>query len=97
MGKKRLLAGLTALAFCLFVLFSSAFLIVESNHGCTGVDCQVCTLMRLCAHLLESVAVALTAAAPVWAMVCCGAPCLLRSAATRPARSLVTLKVKLSN
>lgn len=97
MCKKRLLAGMTALVFCLFVLFSSTFIIVEANHGCSGEGCQVCAVIQLCAQFLESAVAVSALLTIVCTLLCVSAFCLTGASAVRPVRSLVTLKVKLSN
>lgn len=51
--KKRIGAVLLCVIFALVVLVSSAFLIHEAGHECTGEDCPVCHIIAASGQLLR--------------------------------------------
>lgn len=98
MTKKRRIA---AMAMCLALLFamffSTAYIIRETNHNCTGENCPICHEIQICQQILNTVGTAVLGAAvfsfmPVFLIT-------LTSAHRREAAAvtLISLKVKLSD
>lgn len=98
MDKKTRICAL-ALAVMLFaaILFSCTFMAVRAEHDCARGDCFVCHLVALCENTLRAVSCAVLTAAAVMSLrrilcrVCAAAPLL------RGKKSLIALKVKLSD
>ena len=61
--KRRILAGVLALAALLALLLSAFYVAAEADHDCTGEDCAVCALIHLCENLLRSFAAVILMAA----------------------------------
>ena len=61
--KRRILAGVLALAALLALLLSAFYVAAEADHDCTGEDCPVCALIHLCENLLRSFAAVILMAA----------------------------------
>ena len=51
--QKRIGAGLLCVIFALALLVSSAFVIHEAGHICTGEDCLICQAIAMNGHLLR--------------------------------------------
>ncbi len=45
---RRLLAGTMAIVVLVTVMFSIAFIAVESGHDCCGEECHICACIRMC-------------------------------------------------
>lgn len=95
--QKRLLALLLCAVLCVTVVFSYAFILLESDHDCTHDHCQVCIDLQACHGLLRILAyagVAVSAAVAVRALPlrACQRPSHLPRTNTP-----VSLKVKLLN
>lgn len=95
--KRRILALVTVVAFCLLVAFSSVYMMTQANHDCTGEHCPVCCQLHLCAQTLKLAFQVAAVAALALAAVCAGAVCLNGANAVCPRPTLTQLKVKLSN
>lgn len=52
-GQKRIGAGLLCVIFVLAMLASSAFIIHEAGHDCTGEDCPICQAIIMNSQLLR--------------------------------------------
>lgn len=96
-SKKRICSIVSAAALCLFVLLSSVYVISEVNHDCTGEDCPVCCQISMCKHTLKTISTAATASAFAVLFIDLLKICLSAGFENRRPKSLVTLKVKLSN
>ena len=66
--RRRLLAGVMALAALLTLLLSAFYIAAEADHDCSGEDCVICAQLRQCEKLL-CCAAALAVAAAVFAAV----------------------------
>ncbi len=51
--QKRIGAGLLCVIFVLAMLVSSAFIIHEAGHDCTGEDCPICQAIAMNGQLLR--------------------------------------------
>ena len=95
--QKRIFALLLAVAVILFLLSSSAFIVIHADHDCIGEGCEICEMLCICAERLQQLAVAvilIVLAAAVSALFC---DCVTDVAFSRASYTLVALKVKLSN
>ncbi len=52
---RRIAAVLLAVVFALVMLVSSAFIIHEAGHDCTGEDCPICQMIAANSQLLRLV------------------------------------------
>lgn len=98
MKKRRAYSRILCLVLLAAVLFSVSFIIAQSSHVCTGVNCPVCGEMRLC---IANIADPLAAAAVLLSLVLLP-PLILagrrtREAAGRRGLTPVTLRDKLSD
>lgn len=64
--KSRIAAAAAAVLFCLFLVFSFAFLGTEAGHDCSGKECVVCVEMEARISLLQGVLTAGAALAAGW-------------------------------
>ncbi len=96
-AKKRIIAFAVVFAMVFTMAFSVLFIVHEAEHKCTGVDCQVCVLINNCIRLLDNntpkpesfvFAVSLVFAL----IIVIGAVRYFNSS-----KSLISLKIKLSN
>lgn len=95
--KTRILAVLFAVVLFFILLGSALYIAAEENHDCTGRDCPVCQQLRVCEHNLQDgflVGLAAVLAAGVHYRLGGNIP---GGAQLEQERTLVTLKVKLSN
>lgn len=52
---KRLIAFALCLCLCLVMVFTFRYMILESNHHCTGADCPICLEIHFCASLHNTI------------------------------------------
>ncbi len=57
--QKRIGAGLLCVIFVLAMLVSSAFIIHEAGHDCTGEDCPICQAIAMNGQLLRLIGAAI--------------------------------------
>lgn len=93
---KRLTALTVCAALMIVLLVSSLFFIHEVNHTCIGENCRVCAQLANLGQQLKKL-LSFQSIPGALALPCCAAAvfCAL-AAAERGGRSLVALKVKLS-
>lgn len=51
--KRRFIAALICAAVILAAFLSSAYIVREAGHACTGADCPVCAGIRQCERYLK--------------------------------------------
>ncbi len=98
MTTKRRIA---AMAMCLWLLlvmfFSTAYIIREADHNCTGENCPICHQIQICRQILNTVGTAAFGAAVFsLASVFLTAPTPVHRRESA-AVTLISLKVKLSD
>lgn len=95
-GKRAFCMTLVVLLVISF-LISASFIIFHTDHDCTGMDCAVCTLLRVCEKTIRALMALFTSAAATIlcsrVFLCCGAA----FSDFRLSQTLIVLKVKLSN
>ncbi|MPN10928.1 hypothetical protein SDC9_158225 [bioreactor metagenome] len=97
MTKKRVLAAVVAILFVLTFVLSFSYIAVEATHHCDGVNCHKCQTIRASFQIIEACVKLPAAVNPV--LFAFAAFCILpafRRIEFR-ARTLVSLRVKLSN
>lgn len=52
---KKSMAGIIAVLFLAITLFSSVYIIIESDHDCVGEDCHICHMIEICEALLQRI------------------------------------------
>ncbi|MBR3149463.1 MAG: hypothetical protein IKF64_04760 [Eubacterium sp.] len=94
--KKRISAALAVIIALTFVL-SVLFVVFESEHNCSGDDCQICQTVGNCLKILDNTTpkpeTAVLSVAVIFALVLVLGTVMLRA----DSENLITLKVKLSN
>lgn len=48
-------ALIIAVLFLTITLFSSAYIIIESEHDCIGEDCHICHMIDVCEAILQRI------------------------------------------
>jgi len=94
---KRLTAATVCVLVAVLVLSSCLFLSLASCHTCVGEGCAVCCQIRLCENILTAVGLVLFSSA---AAFCCAASldCLYADTERHAHnKTLISLKVKLSD
>lgn len=92
----RICILILVLLFVVSMLFSGAFLLEQSDHGCIGDECTICMEIRACEDFLRSISllstqITVTAAIVFCCLFFCGLYAYIADRIT-----LITLKVKLS-
>ena len=93
---KRMIALFAAFLFAAALLIPSLFVVLESNHDCTGVDCRICAQVTVCMHLFDGVTPEEIHAAVVFRCFVV-AICIGILAAIQKPHTPIQLKVKLSS
>lgn len=96
-GQKRAFALLLCAALLFLLLVSSALLVVHANHDCSGEGCEICALLDLCALRLRQLATALILVAWIAAVTRYLRLYAANTEFSPASRTLVALKIKLSN
>lgn len=95
--KIRIMAAVMCFALMFVMFISSAYIIKEADHDCTGENCPVCHEIQVCRQILSTVGTAVVAAAVFVStlVVLTALPAVhLRETV---AVTLISLKVKLSD
>lgn len=95
--QKRTFALLLAVALILFLLSSSAFIVIHADHDCIGEGCEICEMLCVCVERLRQLAVAVILIVLAVAVSALFRDCAADAAFSRISHTLVALKVKLSN
>jgi len=89
--------ALTALLLALVMILSVSFIALNAHHDCSGEDCRICAQLRACRDLLRDLLPAGAVLLAAWmVIVLSGAPLSDDTSFAHP-RTLILLKVKLSN
>lgn len=94
---KRLISAIIVFATVFAMLFSVLFIAEEANHSCTGADCLVCRQISTCLELMRGAShgSASGAAAPAFAFILLLFIPIFKSDLF--SKTLISLKVKLSD
>ena len=99
MRKQRMLA--MGIVFCMVIVFvlSVSFVILHTDHDCTGSDCNICHELSVCLASLQRLADGIGGASIGMMIACSFLSGLLFVGAgyKRQPRTLVCLKVRLNN
>ncbi len=55
---KKLFAVILIAVLSLSVIISSAYVISEADHNCSGADCEICLTVSLCRNILRGFSLA---------------------------------------
>lgn len=94
---KRVTAVLTATLLCSAMILSSAFVVLETDHECSGDDCPVCLCIALCNEVLRQLSSAHEAVNTPSALSITFTVLILTAITFAPLATLITLKVKLTD
>ena len=94
--KTRLFALIVAVMFFAVILFSTAFVVAEADHDCTGDHCAICHQIAIC-HTLKQLSLGAQVAALAAALTYTLLRTVLPISNLHTLTTLITLKVKLSN
>ena len=94
---KKSMAGILAVLFLAITLFSSVYIIIESDHDCSGEDCHICHMIEVCEALLQRIEHALSSFTAV--IFLCLAFIILRVVRSNVSlsKTLFDLKVRLNS
>lgn len=93
----RVFTVFLAVMIAVVMLSSSLYIIVESDHDCHGDDCVICEQIAACENTLRVFSIAVTTAALSAVLTFIIVELLPHGMAAFAGRTLVSLKVKLSN
>ena len=95
---KRTGAAVLCAVLVLTMVFSSAFIIHEAGHDCTGEDCPICHVIAASSQLLRLIGAAFCLLAWLLGVLCTGnAWAVLHTQAPSASRTLVSWKIRLNN
>lgn len=95
--KCRMTAYVTCFALLFVMFISTAYIIKEADHDCTGENCPICHEIQICQKILNTVGTAIVAATFfVSALVVLNTLPTIHFCETA-AITLISLKVKLSD
>ena len=95
--KTRLFALIVAVMFFAVILFSTAFVVAEADHDCTGDHCAICHQIAICQNTLKQLSLGAQVAALADALTYTLLRTVLPISNLHTLTTLITLKVKLSN
>lgn len=93
----KLTALITAIAIVIVVFFSALFIAENSEHKCSGVDCQICEQVQLKLRLFNNQTPKPEDSLIILAVVWCVVLTLGYKTNIISSKSLIELKTKLSN
>lgn len=92
----RFIALFIATLVAFVMLFSTIYIATNADHDCEGEHCQICYQISIFENTLKNLSVAITVTAVTALVISC--ICITVSFINEnPVRTLITLKVKLSN
>ncbi|MCR5142246.1 MAG: hypothetical protein K6C68_06930 [Ruminococcus sp.] len=100
MSKSRIraTAWIVLLVFSLVLFFSSAFIIVHSDHDCTGENCSICMVLAQRHKTLHTLGTAVAGVLQLTLMLCMvAALCNIIISSHSEHTTLISLKVELLN
>ena len=99
MKSRKIFALFTCVVLCFVIGMSSAFIIKESDHVCTGHGCQICVHIHQCEALLQNLGQVLLGIAAFLLLILNKFVVVISTFVIVFVikLTLVTLKVKLSN
>lgn len=91
---RRLLAAVGAAVLLGFQVFSSAYIVLESDHDCHGEGCPICFHIQQCTENFQLTGSGLEADAAVVSLPCVAADQTVPAEVLPQSRSLVAQKVQ---
>ena len=94
----RAISWIALMVFSLVIFCSSAFIIVHTDHDCTGADCSVCAELVQCNKTLNALGTAVAGALQLTLIICIAASfCKVIIKSHSAHTTLISLKVELLN
>ncbi len=96
-NNRRIIALFTVLIFTLALVFPVLYIINETDHNCSGIDCQICEQVNVCMHFFDNFTPDPNEG--IFILSACFAVvfCIGSVVVSKKLNTLVNLKVKLSN
>ena len=95
---KKAVSWILSVIFSLVIFCSAAFIIVHSEHHCTGRDCSVCMELAECHKTLHTLGTAFAGALQLTLILCIvAALCNIIIKTHSEHTTLISLKVELLN
>ena len=94
---RKSIVGIFAILLLLLTIFSSVYIIVESEHKCEGEGCPICHMIEVCEEILYSIGNTLSFCVTVAFMSSISKFLLSFKSNNSFRRTLFDLKVRLNN
>ena len=96
--RKRAVSWIVLIIFSIVIFCSSAFIIVNTDHNCTGEKCSICMELAECHKTLNTLGTAVTGALQLLLMLCIVVALCKNIIKSHSAHTtLISLKVELLN
>lgn len=97
-SRNRAISWIVLMVFSLVIFCPSAFIIVHSNHDCTGKDCSICMELAECNKTLHTLGTAVAGELQLTLVLCIVAVlCNIIIRSHSEHTTLISLKVELLN
>ena len=97
-NRNRAISWIVLMVFSLVIFCSSAFIIIHTNHDCTGEDCSICMELAECHKTLHTLGTGVTGVLQLILILCIAAALYKVIIKTHSAHTtLISLKVELLN
>ena len=97
-SRKRIISWIILIVFSLVIFCSSAFIIVHTDHDCTGDDCSICMELAECHKTLHTLGTAVAGVLQLILILCiAGALYKVIIKSHSAHTTLISLKVELLN
>ena len=98
MIKKRLTAIIILAVYCFVIGISFSFIILNSNHKCSGSDCPICSEIQNCEAIIHNISGGFCKLALIIFTLCFFTAEIIQQYKTmRNSKTLVSLKIELLN
>lgn len=94
---KKSMAGIFAILLLTLTIFSSVYIITESEHDCEGEDCVICHMIEICEGILHNTGKVLSFCVIAAFMCFISEFLLIFKSNISFTRTLFDLKVRLNN
>ena len=97
MKKARIAAIAVCVLLCIVMAISLLFITLESDHACIGDECHICIELQICNAVLQGLAYAAIASIVLCFFARYFADILKYISPKNETRTLIALKIKLTN
>ena len=95
--RAKYMAAVMAFAVVFVMLWSSFYIVAESDHECTGENCPICEQISVCCNTIRTISSGIAAAVATVLLSCTFSRTVLLYNEETPRYTPVSLKVKLLN